>query len=248
MRIILYNIAYGTGAPKTFYRQITNVHNFIRTSHRHIADIAGFIKENQADITGLVEIDTGSYRTSYTNQVDLISNEVNAYHHYSIKYGKRSINRKLPILNKQANAVLTKKKANSVDFLYFPIGTKRLVIKVCYGNFDFYLLHLALQKSIRKEQLNHLTEIVDESKPMIIAGDLNTFSGESELKTIKSKLNLKNPNTKQTPTYPSWSPKRQLDYILCSNSMNITNTKVANIKHSDHLPLIVDVEEPICKD
>jgi len=244
LRILLYNIAYGTGAPKTFYRQITNIHNFIRTSHRHILDITNFIEESQADITGLVEIDTGSYRTSYTNQVDLISNKINAYHHYSVKYGKRSINRKLPILNKQANAVLTKHKAVAVDYLYFPTGTKRLIIRLNYKNFDFYLLHLALQKKVRQEQLNHLIKITDRSKPMIIAGDLNTFSGEDELEGIKHRLNLKNPNTRQTPTYPSWSPKRQLDYILCSDTINVTNIEVADIKHSDHLPLIIDIEEP----
>ena len=242
MKILLYNIAYGTGAPKTFYKQISNIHNFIRTSHRHIAAIADFIKETNADITGLVEVDTGSYRTSYINQVDTISKSIDAYHHYSIKYGKRSINRKLPILNKQANAVLTNEKTLGVDYLYFPVGTKRLIIKLAFEKFDFYLLHLALIKSVRKTQLEYLAEIVDKEKLMIIAGDMNTFAGESELADIKDKLHLKNPNTNQVPTYPSWSAKHQLDYILCSNSMSITKIEVKEIKHSDHFPIVLDVE------
>ena len=242
MRILLYNIAYGTGAPKTFYKQITHIHNFIRTSHRHIHDISNFIKNSGPDITGLVEIDTGSYRTKYINQVDLLSDSINAYHHYSIKYGKRSINRQIPILNKQANAVLTKDKALKTEYLYFPIGTKRLIIKLQFKRFDFYLLHLALKKSVRKEQLNHLIKIINRDKPVIIAGDLNTFAGEQELDGIKSKLNLINPNFEEIPTYPSWAPKHQLDYILCSKSFTVNNAEVINIKHSDHLPIIVDID------
>jgi len=244
MKILLYNIAYGTGGAHSFYGQIANIHNYIRTSHRHLTHITEFIEQEKVDIVGLVEVDTGSYRTGYKNQVDIISNHLNMFHHYSIKYGKRSINRKFPILNKQANAVLSKEKAQTAEYLYFPAGAKRLIIKLNFKEFNFYLIHLSLQRRTRKKQIQFLIENIKNTKPVIIAGDLNTFTGEEEISDLKQQLNLINPNSEQKPTHPSWKPKRQLDYILCSNSLTIEACEIPSIKHSDHLPLIVTIKDP----
>ncbi len=242
MKTLLYNIAYGTGAPNSYYDHITKLHHYLRTSHRHLEDITKFIKNADPDLVGLVEVDTGSYRTRYTNQVETITNQLDIKHYYSNKYGRRSIHRKFPILKKQANAVLHKDELLEVKNDYFPIGTKRLIIHLRFEKFDYILLHMALKKSVRKKQFEYLSKILPKDRPLIIAGDMNTFSGEIELELLKRNNNLINPNTEGLPTFPSWKPKRQLDYILCSKEIKPINVEVPQIRHSDHLPIILEFD------
>ena len=64
MRILVYNIAYGTGGPKSYYDHINTASRYMRTSHTHLDEIMKFIGEADPDVLGLVEVDTGSYRTN----------------------------------------------------------------------------------------------------------------------------------------------------------------------------------------
>jgi endonuclease/exonuclease/phosphatase family metal-dependent hydrolase len=243
MRFLVYNIAYGTGSPnRGAYERLFTVHRYIRTSSSHLDRIIEFIRESKSDVVGLVEVDTGSYRTNFNNQVETVANHLKSYHHSSIKYGRRSLGRALPILNKQANAILTKEKAPVINYHYFPRGFKKLIIEVDVQGIRFFLVHLSLQKRIRKMQLEHLAGIVKANGPTIIAGDFNTMSGPEELKSFQSELGLTNPNKKNAPTYPSWNPKKQLDFILCSKEIKIKNFELRIVKFSDHLPLILDFD------
>ena len=189
-----------------------------------------------------MEVDVGSYRTNYINQAELVASHLDHYHHYSVKYGKNSIGRNIPILNKQGNAILTKEKTPDSNFHYFPRGFKKLVIELDTCGIKLFLVHLALQKSVRRRQLQHLAKLAKSDAPTIIAGDFNTLSGSHELDEFMTELNLVNPNKKNQPTYPAWNPKKQLDYILCSKDIKIKKCKVLKVKHSDHLPLILDFE------
>jgi endonuclease/exonuclease/phosphatase family metal-dependent hydrolase len=243
MRFLVYNIAYGTGSPnKGAYERLFTVHRYIKTSSSHLDRIIEFIKESKADIVGLVEVDTGSYRTNFMNQVETVANHLKHYHHSSIKYGKRSLGRALPILNKQANAILTKEKAPVINYHYFPRGFKKLIIEVDVRGVRFFLVHLSLQKRIRRMQLEHLSGIVKTDGPMIIAGDFNALSGPDELEDFQTELGLVNPNKKNIPTYPSWNPKKQLDFILCTKEIKIKKFEAPEVRFSDHLPLILDFD------
>lgn len=240
MRLLIYNIAYGTGNPGAFHKQIWTIHRYLRTSKGHLDRIIDFIDESDADVVGLVEVDTGSYRTDFVNQVEAIANHLKHYHQSSVKYGKRSLGRAIPILNKQANAILTKKKVPKWYFHYFPHGFKKLIIEVHLDGIRFFLVHLSIQKKTRDVQIKYLTKLAKGSSPLIIAGDFNTFSGEDELRDFKKELKLINPNTEGMPTYPSSKPKHQLDFILCSKTLKVKDFQIPEVKYSDHLPLILD--------
>jgi endonuclease/exonuclease/phosphatase family metal-dependent hydrolase len=148
----------------------------------------------------------------------------------------------LPILNKQANAILTKEKAPVINYHYFPRGFKKLIIEVDVRGVRFFLVHLSLQKRIRRMQLEHLSGIVKTDGPMIIAGDFNALSGPDELEDFQTELGLVNPNKKNIPTYPSWNPKKQLDFILCTKEIKIKKFEAPEVRFSDHLPLILDFD------
>lgn len=242
MRLLLYNIAYGTGAPGSFANRLWTVHRYLRTSRSHLDRIIEFIDQSDVDIVGLVEVDTGSWRTGYLNQVEAVANHLKHYHYSSIKYAGDSLGRQLPILKNQANAVLTRMKVPAKSFHYFPVGFKKLIIELDIGGIHFFLIHLALQRRVRQIQLDYLAKLADKEKPVIIAGDFNTLRGESELEALRRKLRLVNPNKEGLPTFPSWNPVRQLDFILCSKTLKIVDFSVPEVRFSDHLPLILDFE------
>ncbi|OGV34954.1 MAG: hypothetical protein A2020_13315 [Lentisphaerae bacterium GWF2_45_14] len=239
MRFLVYNIAYGTGGPEGDYERLWKIHRYIKTSRSHLDRIIEFIGKNSPDIIGLVEVDTGSYRTNFVNQVELIASNLDHYQQSSIKYGRRSLGRAVPIMKKQANAILTKKEVTDSKFHFFPRGVKRLVIEVETEGVHIFLVHLALRKKIRAEQLLFLADIVNPDKPTIVAGDFNTFSGPGELDDFCEKLKLVNPNRNYS-TYPSWAPNWQLDHVLCSKHIKIKKFTVPKVKFSDHLPIIMD--------
>ena len=242
MRLLIYNIAYGTGSAGGV-RGIFSAHRYLRTPASVIDSIAGFINQSNADVVGLVEIDTGSFRTGYVDQTALIAEQLSGYANCAVKYGTSSIGRKIPILRKQANAFFSKKKPQQIRNYYMPFGFKRLIMEMNLNGIRFFLLHLALHRETRRLQLEYVKKIAAiNPEPMIIAGDFNTFAGDLELDTFIRDLDLYDPNEKGLPTFPSQAPKKKLDFILCSRSINALSFDVPKVLFSDHLPLVLDFE------
>jgi len=237
---MVYNVAYGTGSPGASIGRVFTGHRYLRTSRRHIDRVIDFIEAVNPDVLGLLEVDIGSGRTGNLNQVELVANRLRHHFRCSVKYGERSIGRGVPILRHQANAILTREKAFSGDFHYFKVGFKRLIIEVEVRGTRFFLVHLALSRRIRRRQLAALAEIADGRGPVVIAGDFNAFSGPEELDELRSALGLVSANGKSLPTFPSWKPKRELDFILHSKEVALERFMVPDVHLSDHLPLILD--------
>ncbi len=242
-RVLVYNIAYGSGAPSSYTENILKIHRYLKRPDKNLKKISTFIESSKADIVGLIEIDTGSFRASRQNQAEEIGKHSSHYTHCLTKYGESLTGKIIPILRKQGNAILAKDKESNGIYHYFPGGFKKLIIELDMGSFRFFLLHLSLTKRARKMQFDHMANLLSSSKcPVIIAGDFNAFRGTSELRNMRKKLGLVNPNVDKLPTYPSWHPKHQLDFILCSKEIKIKNFEIPNVHLSDHLPLIMDFE------
>jgi len=242
-RVLIYNIAYGSGAPSSYTENILKIHRYLKRPDKNLKKISTFIESSKADIVGLIEIDTGSFRASRQNQAEEIGKHSSHYTHCLTKYGESLTGKIIPILRKQGNAILAKDKESNGIYHYFPGGFKKLIIELDMGSFRFFLLHLSLTKRARKMQFAHMANLLSSKKcPVIIAGDFNAFSGLSELRDMRNKLGLVNPNVDKISTYPSWNPKHQLDFILCSKEIQIKNFEIPKINLSDHLPLIMDFE------
>ena len=76
---------------------------------------------------------------------------------------------------------------------------------------------------------------------MIVAGDFNTFWGEHEIYLFMQASGLRSANTEGKPSYPSRNPRRELDFILYSEGIEISNFSVPQVQFSDHLPLVCDL-------
>lgn len=208
-----------------------------------LPDITSFIKSTDPDIVGLIEIDTGSMRSRKVNQAEAIAEELGMNSSYESKYGTKSINKVLPILRKQGNAFLAAPRVHGETFHYFDTGIKRLIIELEMDDFAVFLVHLSLKYRHRHLQLRKLYDLIEETKkPVIVAGDFNTFWGENEIYLFMRAAGLKSANVRSLPSYPSRAPRKELDFILYQDGIRVTSFDIPQVRHSDHLPLVCDFE------
>jgi endonuclease/exonuclease/phosphatase family metal-dependent hydrolase len=208
-----------------------------------LPEITSFIKSVDPDVVGLIEVDTGSIRSRNVNQAEKIAADLNMNTSYETKYGSKSFNQILPIVRKQGNAFMAAPRVHGERFHYFDTGIKRLIIELEMDDFAIFLVHLSLKYRHRHLQLRHLYDLVmATSKPVIVAGDFNTFWGGNEIYLFMKAAGLKSANTEGIPTYPSRSPRKELDFVLYQEGIKVTRFEVPEVRFSDHLPLVCDFE------
>ena len=242
MRLLLYNIRYGVGAGASMHMPLPGA-GYILGNQSVLPDITSFIKSTDPDIVGLVEVDTGSIRSRKINQAETIATELGMNSSYETKYGAKSINQLLPIIRKQGNAFMAAPRVHGETFHYFDTGIKRLIIELEMDNFAVFLVHLSLKYRHRHLQLRKLYDLIAATKkPVIVAGDFNTFWGENEIYLFMRAAGLQSANVESLPSYPSRSPRKELDFILYQDGIHVTHFEIPQVRHSDHLPLICDFE------
>ena len=240
MRFLLYNIRYATGTGAAFHLPVPGA-GYLRSNPRVLEGITHFIKSQDPDIVGLVEVDTGSIRTGRVNQASVIAESLGHYSIYQCKYGENSINSMMPIIRNQANAFLAAPRVEGERFHYFDTGIKRLIIELELDELCVFLVHLSLKFRHRHAQLRHLFQLVKRtSKPVIVAGDFNTFWGEHEMSLFMEATGLRSANRDRLPSYPARKPRMELDFILHSRGIEIESFAVPDVTFSDHRPLVCD--------
>lgn len=240
MRFMLYNIRYATGRRVRWAWA-----DLLRRTTGHMPDIARFVNACMPDVVGLIEVDAGSYRTGRLNQAEWLAAEMGHYHAFRIKYRERGFWRRIPVLNQQGNAFLTRDVIQRQTFHDFQSGVKRLVIELELEAVNLFLVHLSLRFKTRQHQLADLHDLVRTSnKPCIVAGDFNVFAGEREIRLFLAATGLLSANGRHRPTYPSWAPRRELDFVCYSSDLVLRRFRIPPIRLSDHLPLICDFDLP----
>jgi endonuclease/exonuclease/phosphatase family metal-dependent hydrolase len=243
MRLLLYNIRYAIGGGASMYVPLPGA-GYLIGNQTVLPEIASFIKSADPDIVGLIEVDTGSIRSRMVNQAESIAKSLGMSSSYEInKYGESSINQLLPIIRKQGNAFLAADRVHGEKFHYFDTGIKRLIIELEMERFSVFLVHLSLKYRHRHLQLRKLYDLIEAtSKPVIVAGDFNTFWGENEIYLFMRAAGLRSANTRSLPSYPSRAPRKELDFILYQDGITVTDFNVPRVRYSDHLPLICDFD------
>jgi len=240
--MMLYNIRYAAGIGRRFHTPLP-YSGFLKRTNDNLGRITTFIKSMKPDILGLIEVDSGSYRSNRYNQAEAIANELSLEHVFESKYSTNSLVQKIPVFNKQGNALLTNQLILNKKSHYFKQGVKRLVIELELDSLVIFLVHLSIKYRHRHNQLKDLYTIIkDINKPIIVAGDFNAFWGNEELSLFMAAAGLLNVNDEGIPSHPSRSPRRQLDYILHSPEIIVRNFFVPQVRFSDHVPLVCDFD------
>ena len=149
----------------------------------------------------------------------------------------------MPIVRKQANAFLSAPHVHGERFHYFDTGIKRLIIELELSDVCVFLVHLSLKFRHRQYQLRSLHDlIVQSAKPVIVAGDFNTFWGTHEIYLFMRAAGLRSANTAGLPSFPARVPRIELDFILVSEGIEVTDFRVPDVRFSDHRPLVCDFQ------
>jgi endonuclease/exonuclease/phosphatase family metal-dependent hydrolase len=244
VRLLIYNIRYATGTGPAFHLPLPGA-GYLRSSRKVLSGITEFIRAENPDVAGLIEVDTGSIRTGMVNQADHIAKELGHYSTYQTKYGADSLNQFMPIVRKQGNAFLSAPSAHAERFHYFDIGIKRLIIELELADVCVFLVHLSLKFRQRQYQLRYLHDLIRKSvKPVIVAGDFNTFWGTHEIYLFMRAAGLYSANTAGLPSFPARIPRIELDFILVSEGIVVKDFRVPDVRFSDHRPVVCDLEIP----
>jgi endonuclease/exonuclease/phosphatase family metal-dependent hydrolase len=240
VRFLLYNVRYGAGVGARFHLPIPFA-GYLKSTSCNLDCIVSFIESVKPDVIGLIEIDSGSFRSENMCQAEAIARQLGYSHVVETKYGANRMVRKVPVLNKQGNALLTNQEILSHHFHFFEEGFKRLVIEVQLPEVTVFLVHLSLTFFQRQHQLQRLYQLVRQaSGPVIVAGDFNVLWGDRELDQFLAATGLVSANDQGQPSHPSRSPKRQLDFILYSPELEASNFNIPMVRFSDHVPLVCD--------
>ncbi len=240
MRLLIYNIRYATGTGPAFHLPVPGA-GYLRSNRKVLGGITEFIRAEKPDVAGLLEVDSGSIRTGMLNQAEHIARELGHYSTYQCKYGAGSINQFMPIVRKQGNCFLSAPTVHGERFHYFDTGIKRLIIELELSDVCVFLVHLSVKYRHRQYQLRSLHDLVlQAAKPVIVAGDFNTFWGTHEIYLFMRAAGLRSANTTGLPSFPARVPRIELDFILVSEGIEVTDFRVPDVRFSDHRPLVCD--------
>lgn len=242
MRLLLYNIRYGAGTGRRFHSPLP-YSGYFKPVNGNFARIVRYIQSAKPDIIGLIEADFGTYRVDYGNQAEQIARALNHTAVYRTKYDAESLVSRVPLLNKQGNALLTSREIQATRFHYFQNGVKRLIIEVELDEVVIFLVHLSLKYRHRQYQLHDLHELVAAcTKPVVVAGDFNAVWGNRELQLFLAASRLVSANNLGGASWPSRAPLLQLDYIFHSPQIRTKRFHIHPVKLSDHRPFLWDFE------
>src|SRR5260370_16732324 len=240
VRVLIYNIPYAPGTGPAFHLPVPGA-GYLRSSRQVLSQITEFIKREDRDVFGLIEVDTGAIRTGMVNQADFIARYLGRYSTFEGKYGVSSVNQMVPIVRKQANAFLAAPRVRGERFHYFDTGIKRLIIELELDDIAIFLVHLSLKFRHRQYQLRYLYDLGRKTtNPLIVARPFNPYCAHHELYLFTQAAGLTSANPHGLPSYPSRSPRKELDFILHSCRFEANRFDIPDVQFSDHLPLICD--------
>jgi len=243
LRLLTYNIQ--VGIPTERYRHyFTRGWRHVLPHHArfaHLDRIAGLI--SGFDMVALQEVDAGSIRTGFTNQLEYLAERAH------FPFTCQQINRNLGKLAQNSNGLLSKFRPRDVMDHKLPgliPGRGALVVR--YGDREnpliLVVMHLSLSKRARTQQMHYIREVVEDFEHVIVMGDLNCqFPRLHGEKGPLAKTRLR-PAGPELHTFPSWHPQRSIDHILVTESLVVKSVHVLNQTLSDHLPVATEIQLP----
>lgn len=194
------------------------------------------------DIVALQEVDSGSLRSGFINQSRYIAT------HAGMPFWCHQSNRKVGTVAYAGNGFLSRFQPTAVEEYRLPgVIPGRGTLLARFGDgidgLDIAVVHLALGKRARAQQLKFLVRELDSSRHLVVMGDFNAALSTPALVEFRDALGLSAP-TEGMATYPSWQPQRAIDHILVSETLETSAATVMDVNFSDHCPVAIDIKLP----
>jgi endonuclease/exonuclease/phosphatase family metal-dependent hydrolase len=240
LKLLTFNIQVGIKTTK--YRHYVTKgwkhvlpHESRIVNLRRIADLV-----RDYDLVALQEIDRGSLRSGFINQVEYIADRA------QFPYWYTQLNRDLGPFAQQGNGVLSRIAPVDLEDHKLPgaiPGRGAILLRLPYGDeiVSLVLLHLSLGERSRQLQLEYVRQLIDVEDHVVVMGDMNSHLSQLLFDSPLAETNLV-PADQVHPTYPAWRPALALDHVLVSPGLRIGTYDVLDCRLSDHRPIAVTVE------
>ncbi len=242
LRLLSYNIQVGINTTRYRHYVTHSWKHFLPYNQRmkNLDQIAQAIHD--FDIVALQEVDSGSFRSNFINQIEYLAIRSRFPFWYN------QINRNLGRLAQHSNGLLSRYRAHHVVDHKLPgLVPGRGVLEVRFGPAQaplvLLLVHLGLGKRARMRQLDYITDLINANQHIIIMGDFNCTTQSDEMETLLHKTHLCEP-AEGLHTYPSWQPIHNIDHILVSAEIGVNYIEVLPSSQSDHLPIMIEITVP----
>lgn len=240
LKLLSYNIQAGIGTSN-YYHYLTRSWRHILPDWRGVQRLDRIAKVvAEYDLVALQEVDGGSLRSSFVNQVAYIA-ELGGF-----DYWYQQLNRDLGRLGQFSNGILSRFVPFEIEDHKLPGLKGRGAIVAKYGNPSSPIVlvgvHLALSEKARYRQLDYLRELIQHHEHVVVMGDMNC-RGDQLIDTPLRDTHLIQVNGDHH-TFPSWKPDRNIDHIMVSPSLKIRKVEVLGYTYSDHCPIAMEIEVP----
>lgn len=243
VRLLSYNIQSGLTTLK-YSQYLTRSWKHLVPVPSRMANLDGIARVlADYDIVGLQEVDAGSLRSGFVNQVQYLADYAGFAHVFD------QSNRKIGMISQHGNAVLSRVRPDAITEHKLPgLIPGRGVLEARFGfgadALHVLILHMALGRRGRMRQIDFLAELVRDYRYVILMGDMNCGLDSPELAALLEAVHLRNPGP-GLHTFPSWRPNRQLDHILVSPTIGVERIEVLqDCSFSDHLPIAMTARLP----
>ena len=249
VRFLTFNIQ--SGISTTGYSQyVTRYWKHVlphEARARNLQRIGELVKD--FDVVALQEIDGGSIRSGFINQVEYLASRA------AFPYWYTQCNRDLGPFAQMGNGVLSRIEPSLLEDHKLPgaiPGRGALVMRIPFGpthsvyaqknqELMVVLLHLSLGGRSQAAQLEYVGELIDGHPNVIVLGDLNAPLAGIMNSSPLAGCGLRT-SPRACPTYPSWAPSQIIDHALVSESLALKEYEVLDCGLSDHRPVAVTVE------
>ncbi|KZX86006.1 endonuclease [Oleiphilus sp. HI0009] len=242
IRLLTYNIQVGISTSAYRHYLTRSWQHFLPHAQRqtNLVKIASLLEAY--DVVALQEVDGGSLRTGFVNQVEFLAKTA------GFPFWYQQLNRNFGPIAQHSNGLLSRFCPLSVEEYPLPsLIPGRGVIVAKYGDekdpIVLVILHLSLSSAAQKAQLSFVKKLIDGYQHIILMGDMNTHLQSLLGHGCLSELDLVAlPGVSHT--FPSWQPRKDLDHILVSRSLEVRYAEVLPFSVSDHLPIALEFGLP----
>lgn len=240
LRLLSFNIQVGINTER--------YHHYVTRSWQHLLPHAGRSLNLQRiagllgdfDLVALQEVDGGSLRSGFVNQVERLAQLGN------FPFWYQQLNRNYGRFAQHSNGLLSRLQPSLLEDhpLPGPAGRGAILARLGEGEnaLVVVMMHLALGGRTRTRQLSYIRELIGSYRHIVLMGDMNTHVADLLLYSPLRDLGLMAPQL--AATFPSWRPQRCLDHILLSSELTLERVGLLNQPISDHLPVAVEIRLP----